>query len=120
MAKKDKKIGVFLENYKNSMGNVSVACEKTGISRMTFYNWKESDKDFAQKVEEIDEASVDLAEEMLRAKVKEGDMTAIIFTLKCKGKNRGYVEKKEIEANVNTFEQFMRGLPDNPENLDRM
>jgi len=119
MMKKDKKIDVFLENYKNSMGNVSIACEKTGISRMTFYNWKESDKDFAQKVEEIDEASVDLAESKLKLRVMEGDLTAIIFTLKCKGKKRGYVEKTEIDANVNTFEQFMRRLPDNPEDLDR-
>jgi predicted transcriptional regulator len=47
---------------------------------------------------EIRESLLDVAEDELIKKLKEGHMTAIIFYLKCIGKSRGYTEKQEMEV----------------------
>lgn len=39
------------------------------------------------------EEMIDLAESQLHSKIRTGNMTAIIFFLKCQAKHRGYVEK---------------------------
>lgn len=50
-----------------------------------------------QKVKsEVEEATLDLAENKLIGAMQDGNLTAVIFYLKCKGKSRGYVEKSEI------------------------
>lgn len=110
---------LFLEAYDAAAGNISVACKKANIARKTFYNWRDADKEFAEKVNEVDESFCDLLESKAKQKVMEGDTTMLIFMLKTKCKSRGYVEKTEVDANVNTFENFMRDLPDNPEDLDK-
>ena len=47
---------------------------------------------------EIRESLLDVAEDELIKKLKQGHMTAIIFYLKCIGKARGYTEKQEMEV----------------------
>lgn len=42
------------------------------------------------------EALTDFAENKLFELIKAGDKTSIIFYLKCKAKNRGYVERQEL------------------------
>jgi hypothetical protein len=88
----------FLEAYKKTFGNISISCEKIGINRGTYYNWIK-DEEFKKEVDNIepDEAFVDFAEFALLNKIKDGDTTAIIFTLKTKGKKRGYIETQKIE-----------------------
>ena len=44
-------------------------------------------------VTQIRNESLDLAEERLFDLIKEGNVTAIIFYLKCQGKGRGYIER---------------------------
>lgn len=46
--------------------------------------------------EQAAETLTDLAEQELYKLIKQGDKTAIIFYLKCKGKARGYVERQEV------------------------
>ena len=88
----------FLETYKKTYGNISVSCKTIGISRGTYYWWIK-DEEFKKEIDSIepDEEFVDFAEFALLNKIKDGDTTAIIFTLKTKGKKRGYVETQKIE-----------------------
>lgn len=111
---------LFLKALEQRMLNVSAAVQIAGICRKTAYNWKESDAEFAQKWHEVEEAFFDKLETTMYAKaLTEQDSTMLIWLSKTKMKSRGYVEKTEVDANVNTFENFMRDLPDNPEDLDK-
>ena len=46
--------------------------------------------------DEATEQMLDVAENGLHRLIKEGDKGAIIFFLKCKGKQRGYIERQEM------------------------
>jgi len=48
-------------------------------------------------LDDILETSLDIAEAKLHSKIREGNMTAIIFFLKCKGQARGYIERQHVQ-----------------------
>lgn len=106
----------------NSCGGVLAdIAANIGVERNTIYNWCKEDEVFAQALEDSRERFIDLAESNLRKLVagvpaietdengnkkfagwvEKPSETAIIFTLKTRGKKRGYVERSEVEADVN-------------------
>ncbi len=93
---KEKKKAEFLEEFSKKANNVSATCKAIGIERPTFYNWLKNDVDFRLKVENAEEGDIDMAESALKKQILGGNITAIIFYLKTKGKSRGYVERQEI------------------------
>lgn len=80
------------------MGNATEASKAVGIHRTTYRRWYNADPDFAALVDEVKEEQIDLAESELRKLVKSGNITAVIFTLKTIGKERGYIERTETET----------------------
>lgn len=94
----------LIEALKKSMGIVSSACDKVGISRGTFYNYVNSDENFKNEVEAIYERTIDFAESALFKSIQNGSDTATIFYLKTKGRNRGYQEKQEIKMDITSQE----------------
>jgi hypothetical protein len=89
----------FIETFKKTFGNVSQTCKVLDMDRSTYYKWLKEDEDFKNEVESVEpkELFLDFTESKLVEKINTGDTTAIIFTLKTKGKSRGYIERKEIE-----------------------
>lgn len=85
-----------LEQLSKTSGIVASACKAAGISRYTFYEWKKTDPDFAEKVEDVMELQKDFCESLILKKMKEGDTSMIIFYAKTKMKDRGYVERQEV------------------------
>lgn len=106
---------ITIKAYEKKGGNVAATCEAANIGRRTFYLWKETDPEFAEAIKDLDESLLDFAESKLMEKVQDGDLTAIIFTLKTKGKDRGYVERSEQNVTMNPFIEAMQGLPDPPQ-----
>jgi ACT domain-containing protein len=65
---------------------VQVTCEKTGISRATYYRWRKDDVEFAEACDQAlyDGSALvnDMAESQLLSAIRDKNLTAIIFWLK--------------------------------------
>ena len=92
------KKAAMLEALERSLGIVSTAAKAANIDRQTHYNWLKDDPNYKAAVEAIQESVIDFAESHLYKLIKEGNPAANIFYLKTKGKNRGYIERQEIEV----------------------
>ena len=89
-----------VEAFQRKGCNVSATCLAVNISRQTFYRMKEEDAIFKQELLDAEEAIIDNVETKLLSKINEGDTTSMIFFLKTKGKSRGYIERQEVEMDV--------------------
>lgn len=87
----------ILVALEKSLGVVTAACKQVGIGRTQFYEWVKNDPEFAAKVDEIREVTLDFAESSLYQQIKKGNTAATIFLLKTKGKGRGYIERQEFD-----------------------
>lgn len=65
---------------------VQIACEKTGVSRTSFYRWRREDPQYAKATDEAILEGVelinDMAESQLLAAIRDGNMSAIAMWLK--------------------------------------
>lgn len=87
----------LIEALERSLGVVTTACKQAKIGRTTHYRWMKEDPEYRDKVNELTQVAIDFAESKLHSSIADGNVTAIIFFLKTKGKSRGYVERQEIE-----------------------
>lgn len=77
----------FLEAMNNDViaGNIMVATQTVGITRETYYAWKEIDPEFDAAAQEAivkgRQKRADIAESKLDENVRKGNMTAIMYTL---------------------------------------
>jgi len=90
----------FLKEMAANRFNISVACEKTGIARRTFYWWSENNPEFKARYDDLLESRLDKWEDCLHKNILAGSETSVIFALKTKGKKRGYVEKETQDERV--------------------
>ena len=79
---------------------IQIACEKAGVSRMTFYRWRKDDSAFAEAADEaLTEGKSlvnDLAESQLLSALKSGDPWSIQYWLR--HHHAEYSNKLEITA----------------------
>jgi hypothetical protein len=103
MSKKERNLKkeTLLEALENSLGIVSTACNRTGISRSSFYKWYHEDEEFRKKVDDIDNVKLDYVETKLFKNIENEKEKSIIFYLQHKGHKRGYVQKQNINLTSN-------------------
>jgi hypothetical protein len=108
----------MLKALEQTWGIVSPACAAVGISRQTHYRWLEEDAEYKAAALECKNVGKDNAEHAL-VKLCEGatyevlDMegnivtlrdkpnaSAVIFANKTLNKDRGYIEKQEIDTTI--------------------
>lgn len=98
-------------------GIISGIAVHFGVERKTIYNWCDADKKFKEVLEDSRELFLDVAETRLQSLVNgvpeydnDGKFigwktppseAAVFFTLKTRGKNRGYSERQDINMNAN-------------------
>lgn len=80
---------LFLQELRENLGVVSKALTKVNITREEYTNWLRN-QEFKKRVDEVNELSIDYVENKLLTQIQKGDLQAIQFYLKTKGKKRGY------------------------------
>ena len=80
---------LFLQELGENLGVVSKTLTKVKVTRGEYNQWL-NNKEFKTRVDEVGELSVDYVENKLLTQIQKGDMNAIQFYLKTKGKKRGY------------------------------
>jgi hypothetical protein len=101
MDKIKKKKEALLKSLEKSLGVITPACKEVGISRNQFYIYYNTDEVFRKAVDDINEITLDFAENQLLKKIKEGSEKSILFYMKHKGRKRGYDDKIQIEGDLN-------------------
>jgi hypothetical protein len=89
----------FLLAFEAKAGNVKVACQAMGLSRAMYYKWRHTDPAFAEAVDDVLEGLKDFAESKLMVNIQQGKEASIFFFLKCKAKDRGYIERVDVNHN---------------------
>ena len=86
----------MIEALREKHGNLSAAARFLNCSRNTISRYIDQYPTVKSVADEERETLIDFAENQLFQQVKDGNITAIIFTLKTIGKHRGYVERQEV------------------------
>ena len=87
-----------------SLGIVTQACNAVGVCRDTYYEYYKKDPAFKKQIDDIQNVALDFVEGQLFKQINKGEVSSTIFYLKTKGKNRGFVERSEVEvAEVKSF-----------------
>ena len=102
-----------IEALEKTLGVVTSACKIAEISRVTFYNWYNTDEEFKKEVDSVGDIALDFAESQLYKQIKDGIPTSTIFYLKTKGRKRGYVERTEQEQKITFTGDPFKQIRDN-------
>lgn len=101
-------------------GNLAAVGRKFGVTRQAVHEYVSTREELRQAVLDCREGMKDEAESVLHKAVKKGQPWAVCFYLKCQAKDRGYVERQEVEQTATTrlvIEEEVTGgdhLPDGP------
>lgn len=97
----------MLAALERSLGIVTSACREVGITRETFYRWLKEDPEFKERVDDIDNMTLDYVETQLYKQIREGSEKSILFYMKYKGRKRGYTDSIDVTTGgekINTIE----------------
>jgi len=96
LSKLEKKL---VESFKKNNAVVSATCESLRISRNTFYLHLKANQAFRDAIDEIKYRIDDMLEQTAVAKaLVDKDTAMLIFMLKTRLKNRGYIERIQTEV----------------------
>jgi hypothetical protein len=95
---RDIKKDAMCKYLQDTFGNVSLSCERAGITRQTHYNWIESDKVYADHVLYCSTTRmVEYGVNKLMGNVAKGDQRAVEYLLDCKGRADGWGKVQQFE-----------------------
>jgi len=95
LARTNRRKKSLLKNLAKTQGIISFACKKAKVSRDFYYDKYKTDPEFRKECDNIIETQKDAVEAGLLKQISDGNMTGIIFYMKTKCKDRGYVERIE-------------------------
>lgn len=104
---------IFIVELINSLNNITVACQKTGIGRTTYYLWVNTDPEFVTEIKRAEEEFLDWLEQCAKDRILKGSDRLLELYLKKKGKSRGFGDE-QINQNI-TFELKIEDEDDDSE-----
>jgi len=90
----------LVQTMYSQLFNVERACEAAGCSVASYYTWYRKDPVFAEKVDSVRDRIVDVAESALLKNVMAGKEQSIMFTLRSKGKHRGWGDSVSVVQTI--------------------
>lgn len=118
------------KNYKKAIiasgGFITIAAKSLGVTHSAVSLYIKAHPELQDLIEEIQESYLDFAESQLISLIKAKDKAAIFFYLKCKGKERGYIERAEYDLKTPgdpvklLFQSVEKQVETNPELKDKL
>lgn len=100
VSRQNEQMKIFIENISKTP-IIQFACEKSGISRATYYRWCKRNSKFLKDVDTALSEGVDLmndlAESKLLTAIKQGDRPSVFYWLS--HRHKAYSPKLEISTN---------------------
>jgi predicted transcriptional regulator len=96
-----------LNALQKNLGIIDASAREVGITPKTLRQWIREDQEFANSVQDIRAASVDFVEGKLLDAIKQwkpGAAQLVQFYLKTQGRDRGYNERVDIQAKLESIE----------------
>lgn len=100
----------FLEAFEEYHGVLSPAAKSSHVSRKTVYQWCKKDEDFKALFDEVRNIGLDWVESKLCENIERGNVVAQLFYLKCRGKDRGWVEQIDSKVTGELQLQIMKNV----------
>jgi hypothetical protein len=113
------KIEVVEDALKKTMGLQTQAAKMLGITPSAISHRIKRSPRLQRLIRDIQEEWLDTAEYELSKKMRSGDLGALCFYLKCKGKDRGFVERREITGKDGGALEMKMSLTDRLKDLHR-
>lgn len=88
----------FIQFYYRYNGNISAACMAVGVTRATYTRWLQKYPEMSGHIEEVTEATLDLAEQQLLKNIEAGKENSLFFFLCNKGKHRGWTDIRRLSG----------------------
>lgn len=98
----------IIEALKATKGMVYLAAERVGCEADTIYNRAKKSKAVAEVIRAERGKVVDTSELRLFTAILNGEAWAVLFSLRTLGKDRGYVERQEVQTDAKTFGEGVR------------
>ena len=89
---------LLVQSMEKHLGIVTAACKDANLSRETFYKYYRLDAEFKEKIDAINDYTLDFVEAQLLKKIKGGSERSILFYMRYKGRKRGYSDSLDITS----------------------
>ena len=96
-----------------SGGFITTIAQRLKVARQTVYTALEKYPTAKQAIADEKDKLKDMAEGAMMQKIKAGDNTMIIFYLKTQAKDRGYIERQQIDNTHTVTNPITVYIPDN-------
>lgn len=94
---RDLPVKTIIQAIKANHGIGTAVCKALNTDNKALQRWRKKWPEIEEAVQEATEGVLDLAESKLITCIENGEPWAICFILKCKGRHRGWVEKREYD-----------------------
>jgi len=102
----------MIEALKASLGIVTTASKKAEINPSTHYRWLKEDVEYRKAVDEIGYMALDFVKSKMFKEIENGNASLMMFYMKCKGKDDGWIERTEVDHMGNVTISFTQNLKD--------